>query len=219
MKRVALALLLTIMVTHAIDLQLNLKAGLNIATLYGVSMDSLIDNGYDRTPTPGLCGGIGLDIGLTNHLSIEPELLLTMKGTEFTKEKDGVTDQFDVEYIYLSMPILLKKNFKLSKIGLHILVGPAPSINLTSNYETSLEGTGDPSKEYDVTYDTKDITTDTDISLVAGFGLEIPLGPGNLTIDARNSIGFRDTRLYHDIWGSHSVFTLMAGYGFELGKK
>lgn len=219
MRQMLLVLLFTVMVSHAIDLQLNLKAGLNIATLYGVSIDSLEESGYERTPTPGLTGGIGLDIGITNRFSVEPELLLTMKGTEFTKEKDGVTNQFDVEYIYLTMPILLKKRFALSRMGLHLFVGPAPSINLTSNYEMSLEGTANPDDEYDVTIDTKDITADTDIGIVAGLGVEIPLGPGKLTIDARNIIGLKETRLYYDIWGSHSVFTLMAGYGFELRGK
>lgn len=218
MKRILSTILFTIFLVQARDIRLNLKTGLNIATLYGVSIDSLQDLGYKKTPTPGISGGVGLDITLTNRLSIEPELLLTMKGTEFTKNSNGVTDQFDVEYIYLSMPIIFKRRFEFDTFSLHLFIGPVPSLHLTSNFEMSLEGTADPDDEYDVSFDTKDITTNTDLGIVAGIGAEIPFGPGVIVVDARNTIGLRETRLYYDIWGSHSVFTLMAGYGFSLGK-
>ncbi len=102
------------------DLNVDIKGGLNLATMFSESVDSLIEDGFDKTPTPGFCGGVALEFQLSEKFSIQPELLLSMKGTEFTKKVGDIQEQMDAEYIYASLPVLVKLNRSIGRVELNI---------------------------------------------------------------------------------------------------
>lgn len=219
MKTTKIALLLLLLaysLTFSLELSLGVKGGLNIATMQGVSLDSMEDLEYKKTPTPAFTGGVALKFSIKETVAIQSEILVSMQGCEFTKEKDGIKDQMDVEYTFLAFPILFKKEFPLEKSRLNLIFGGAPSLNLSSNFEMSLEGTADPEDEYDLEFETKEMTAKTDMGIVVGIGSDIYLGKGDLTVELRHTVGVRDSRLYGSLIGTHNTSALMVGYQFNL---
>ncbi len=215
------ATLITLILTssiYSLELNLDVKGGLNLATMFGKTVDSLIDNGFDKTPTPAFCGGVGLELQFTERFSLQPELLLSMKGTEFTKKEGDVQEQMDAEYLYLSMPILCKGNFSIGKVGLNPFAGVVPAINIMSDFEMSLEDPNNPDNQYDITVDTKDNIRSTDIGLTAGLELEFPLKKGSILFDVRNTTSLLNTEFKPEVDAYHTVFSFMTGYRFSLRK-
>lgn len=221
MKYVIKAVLISLLAATAgfsLELNLDVKGGLNLATMFGETVDSLIDEGFDKTPTPAFTGGIGLELVFTDRFSLQPELLLSMKGTEFTRKESGVQEQMDAEYLYLSLPILCKMNFSAGKFGINPFAGVVPAVNVLSDFEKSREDTGNPAGEYDITVDTRDNVRSGDIAVSAGVELEIPLGRGALLFDLRNTTSLLNTEFKPDVDAYHTMFSLLTGYRFPLRK-
>ncbi len=209
---------LTATVINSAELNFDIKGGLNLATMFSESIYSLIDDGFDKTPTPAFCGGIGLELSLSERFSIQPELLLTMKGTEFTKKVGDIQEQMDAEYIYLCLPVLLKMNRPIGKLIVHPFIGVVPSLLIISDFEKSRSDLNNPSSDYDITVDTKDRIRSGDFGIAVGLETEIPLRVGSLLFDIRNTTSILDTEFNPTVNGYHTVFSFMAGYRFSFRK-
>jgi hypothetical protein len=114
-----------------------IQAGVVLANMNSVDYKS---GGYwgnwDVSPKFGFTGGVSLDIRLSKLLSLQPELLFTMKGcfregyTDLEDPSSGavvIQDAYNEESLnmsYLEMPLLLIFNIPVKKDHFNIGLGP-----------------------------------------------------------------------------------------------
>jgi len=117
------------------------KGGLNIATLTGDDID-------DADSKMGFAFGVFITYEINEMLSLQPEVLFTMKGAKFKDEYTEVED--DYEYYekyegswnldYLEIPVLVKINIPMEgNIKPNVFLGPALGFNLSATYEYDYE--------------------------------------------------------------------------------
>ncbi len=189
------------------------KAGLNIATLYGSDVE-------DAKMKIGAAFGGFVNYSINDNIAVQPELLFSMKGakSEFEEEILGVKFSMKetMKLSYLEIPILAKVSIPMEgKVKPVLLIGPSLGILLSAKDKIEMEAAGvSASAEVDI----KEIIKPIDFGLVFGGGVDVAeLGPGNLTVDARYTLGLTsidDSGL--DLSMKNGVISVMAGYSFPL---
>ncbi|MCP4684842.1 MAG: PorT family protein [bacterium] len=125
----------------------------------------------------GFAGGVFMraPIGKSGTMTMQPEVLYVMKGTQ--EEEQGVTVKLKFDYI--EIPILVK--FNLSTEGQfrpNLFVGPAVAFKMSS--KASAEG---------VSVDIDDVKA-LDFGLSFGGGFDLAMASGSaITFDARYTVG------------------------------
>ena len=156
----AFAVLLALPQTSAAGIKFGLKGGANIANVNGNWNDEL----GDWKSTVGFCGGIFLELNFGRVLTIQPEVLYTMKGAD--------TGDGKLKFDYLEIPILLKVRIPTGTIHPFIFAGPAFGFNL----KALIEG-----------YEISDMPP-ADYSAVLGGGLQLGR---SIHIDVRYTMGLQ----------------------------
>jgi len=156
----AFAVLLALPQTSAAGIKFGLKGGANIANVNGNWNDAL----GDWKSTVGFCGGIFLELNFGRVLTIQPEVLYTMKGAD--------TGDGKLKFDYLEIPILLKVRIPTGSIHPFIFAGPAFGFNL----KALIEG-----------YEISDMPP-ADYSAVLGGGLQLGR---SVHIDVRYTMGLQ----------------------------
>jgi hypothetical protein len=144
----------------AAGVKFGLKGGANIANVNGNFSDSL----SDWKSTVGFCGGIFLELNLGRILTIQPEVLYTMKGAD--------TGDGKLKFDYIEIPVLLKIRIPMGSVHPFIFAGPAFGWNL----KAAIAG-----------FKIEDMPT-SDYSAVFGAGLQLG---GSIHIDARYTMGLQ----------------------------
>ncbi|PIB34789.1 hypothetical protein BFP72_04900 [Reichenbachiella sp. 5M10] len=181
----------------AAQLELGVKAGLNFnsATVDAVSNGASYDDVADTRT--------GYHFGAYAHIKlgpigIQPEAYYSVQGADISV--DGAKGAINSNY--LQIPVLVRFNF-LKMFNIH--AGPQFGIVVSEDYE----GIAD---------DLKGQTTDTDFSIAAGVGVDLPF---NLNVTARYVKGFTD--VVEDSQASdiesmkNAMFQLSIGYAL-LGR-
>ncbi len=114
----ALAGTLVIPQTAAADVRFGIKGGVNVANVNGNVSDQL----SDWKSTVGLCAGIFLELNLARVLTIQPEVLYTVKGAEAGMGK--------LRFDYIEIPVLLKLRIPVGSFHPFVFAGPAFGYNL-----------------------------------------------------------------------------------------
>ena len=114
----AFAVLLALPQSSAAGIKFGLKGGANIANVNGNWNDAL----GDWKSTVGFCGGIFLELNFGRILTIQPEVLYTMKGAD--------TGEGKLKFDYLEIPVLLKLRIPTGSIHPFVFAGPAFGFNL-----------------------------------------------------------------------------------------
>jgi len=156
----AFAVLLALPQTSAAGIKFGLKGGANIANVNGNWNDAL----GDWKSTVGFCGGIFLELNFGRVLTIQPEVLYTMKGAD--------TGDGKLKFDYLEIPVLLKVRIPTGTIHPFIFAGPAFGFNL----KALIEG-----------YEISDMPP-ADYSAVLGGGLQLGR---SVHIDVRYTMGLQ----------------------------
>lgn len=144
----------------AAGVKFGLKGGANIANVNGNFSDALAD----WKSTVGFCGGIFLELNIGRVLTIQPEVLYTMKGAD--------TGEGKLKFDYIEIPVLLKIRIPMGSVHPFVFAGPAFGWNL----KAAVEG-----------YKIDDMPT-SDYSAVFGAGLQLG---GSVHIDARYTMGLQ----------------------------
>ena len=156
----AFAVLLALPQTSAAGIKFGLKGGANIANVNGNWNDEL----GDWKSTVGFCGGIFLELNFGRVLTIQPEVLYTMKGAD--------TGDGKLKFDYIEIPVLLKVRIPTGTIHPFIFAGPAFGFNL----KALIEG-----------YEISDMPA-ADYSAVLGGGLQLGR---SIHIDVRYTMGLQ----------------------------
>jgi hypothetical protein len=144
----------------AADVRFGIKAGANIANVNG-DFGAALENWQS---TLGFCGGIFLELNLGRVLTIQPEVLYTMKGAD--------TGTGKLTFDYLEIPILLKLRIPTGSLHPFVFAGPAFGFTLRALID-GVKISDMPSADY---------------SGVLGAGLQLGR---SIHIDARYTMGLQ----------------------------
>ncbi|MEN6561432.1 MAG: porin family protein [Acidobacteriota bacterium] len=144
----------------AAGVKFGLKGGANVANVNGNFSDALAD----WKSTVGFCGGIFLELNFGRVLTIQPEILYTMKGAD--------TGEGKLKFDYIEIPVLLKVRIPMGSVHPFVFAGPAFGWKL----KAAVEG-----------YKIDDMPK-SDYSAVFGAGLQLG---GSVHIDARYTMGLQ----------------------------
>ncbi len=156
----AFAAMLVLPQMAAAGVKFGIKGGANIANVNGNLTDAIAD----WKSTVGFCGGIFLELNLGRVLTIQPEVLYTMKGAD--------TGTGKLKFDYLEIPVLLKLRIPIGSLHPFVFAGPAFGFNLKAVLE-GIEVEDMPKADY---------------SAVLGGGLQLGR---SIHIDVRYTMGLQ----------------------------
>jgi hypothetical protein len=169
------------------------KAGLVAATVSTSGTGA-----FDTEADPTAAGGAFVGIRLNDRFFVQPELLISNR--RFTIQNEA---GINVRSRSIEVPILLNARLALSGRVRPVLFA-GPQFGRITKVTQTFAGR---------TTDISDQIKDGDGGVVFGGGVEIGLGRGALTVDARGSIGMRNVGT-----GSTEIksraFMLLGGYRF-----
>jgi hypothetical protein len=189
----------------AVDLDLGVKAGVNLATL----------NGQGESPgrRTGFIGGGHLTISLPNSMFyFQPELLYSMKG--FSESDGGSTATLALDYI--DIPLLVGLHFDTGgSLTPRVFLGPQASIKASCKLKGSQGGESASidcdSELIEGVFAAKSFLFD----MLFGAGLDLAMGKVDIVFDARYDLGLTDALDLGD--SKMSAWQFLAGVAFPLG--
>ncbi len=174
MKRSFLLLGLALGLTGAAQAQtarFGIKAGASLTNFTGKGSD-----GADYKF--GFNGGFLANFGLNDAVSIQPEVLYSMKGAKGSDSSTGTNITSTVNLNYIDVPVLVHVNAG----GLFFELGP--QVGFLASAKAKLEANGQSYSE-----DVKSQLKTVDFGYAAGLGYQLAAGPG---IGLRYNGGFVD---------------------------
>jgi hypothetical protein len=155
----------------AADVQFGIKAGGNMAKPTGADADDPLATLKSRV---GFTGGIFLAFNFGRVVTIQSEVLYTMKGATYVALDDSYTDKLSADYI--EIPLLLKLRIPTPVVQPFVFAGPSVGFKL----KEKLESDGVPLDET--------ILKNNDYGAIFGAGLNLGR---NFMIDVRYSLGLQ----------------------------
>lgn len=173
----AFAAVLVLPRTAAAGVKFGIKGGANIANVNGSFSDTI----SDWKTTVGFCAGIFLELNVGRILTIQPEVLYTMKGADAAIDDGTITGTGKLRLDYLEIPILLKVRIPTGSIHPFVFAGPAFGFNLKATFE-------------DLTGDKNDVegASKVDYSAVLGGGLQLGR---SIHADVRYTMGLQKLKI------------------------
>ncbi|MBA7607097.1 hypothetical protein ES703_14249 [subsurface metagenome] len=187
------------------------KGGMNMSDITGEDVELLEESlNLDLGIKMGMVGGIFLELGLTDMLGVQIEVLYSSKGSKGEFEFLGVEGDMAFNLSYIDIPILLKFKIPIEgPIEPELFIGPSLGYNLSSEIVVEAEG----EKE---TEDLGDETKSIDFGLEFGGGVGYNLGGGKIIIDARYVLGLTSISEYEDEEIKNTNISIRLGYAFPL---
>ena len=178
---------------------------------------------------PGLYIAVPFEISVTNGLFLQPELAYTRKGVRLNMQETGETGTFEMDartkFDYLSLDMLVKGKFGTDAPQFYVLAGPGLAYAAHGKVPaefTVTNGTSSTEKETEDIDFKEDEVSRFDFSVLFGGGLEMPLGPGRLVLDARYSLGLQNLNTDGDDTTNMGIFNrgmlFSAGFMIPLAK-
>ncbi|WP_207436269.1 porin family protein [Sabulibacter ruber] len=148
-------------------IKLGIKAGGNFSNFSGK------DVGDESEYVFGFHAGAFVDYGISDMVSIRPELLYTLKGAKGEIDEDDLNYTEKIRLHYLELPLLVRINTGAS--GLFFEAGPTVSYLLTAkdNVEGEIDG-----EDVDESTTVTDAFKKLDIGYAAGLGYQLGNGLG-----------------------------------------
>lgn len=175
MKKLTLLIAMCSFTFFAVNAQFGVKFGVNLASQ---TFDP--DGGIDLGAKTGFLLGAVYNMGLTDNLSIQPELLWMQKGG--TAEATGL-GKTETVMNYLEIPIMARYTFGGESLGVYINAGPSIGFGLSGKQEnggneTDVEFGGDDDQSKRI-----------DFAIGAGGGLTFGIAGLSAFLDLRYNLG------------------------------
>jgi hypothetical protein len=154
-------------------IQFGIKAGGNMAKPTGVDAQDPMATLKSKV---GFMGGIFLAFNFGRVVTIQSEVLYTMKGATYVALDDSYTDKLYADYI--EVPLLLKLKIPLPVVQPFVFAGPTVGFKLNEKLESN--GEEIPLEE--------SILKNNDYGAIFGAGLNLGR---NFMIDVRYSLGMQ----------------------------
>jgi len=188
---------------------IGLKGGVNFATLNGddAKMTMGGNNVVDASSKLTAAFGGFITYKFSERFAVQPEVLLSMKGTVF--DADEYVQTWSLWY--LEVPILFKSVFKMKRnIEGGVYAGPAVAYNLKATWTKEIND----NTEVDGEELQKINSLDFGACVGADFNMRA-LG-GKLYLDLRYTYGL--VNIQENVSVSNGVLSAMVGYAFPLNK-
>jgi hypothetical protein len=186
------------------QMQLGLKAGLNLANLSGD------DAGSPDSKTAFAFGGF-FTYQFSPMFAIQPEIYYSMKGATDKMTIEGTTIDLTYTFDYIEIPVLVKFIIPIqgSTVKPAIFAGPYLALNTTAKIKAEYQG---QSEEEDI-----DELKSSEFGLQFGGGVGFPVGSGELGFDIRYIMGLSNI---FDVEGDpdvkNTVINFNLFYAFSL---
>jgi len=187
------------------------EAQMRLGAKGGVAFSNAsLDPDEETESVSGFIGGAEVQIPLgMSGLVLQPELLYAAKGVEF-EEIDGITASINIDYV--EVPLLVRFNIPAQSVMPFVYAGGVVSFESSC----SIEGTDG---EVTVDSDCEDAeleTESTDFGVLFGGGLAFPVGPGDLFVEGRYTLGLADVIADEDLEAKNRSAAVMVGYSVSL---
>jgi hypothetical protein len=188
-----------------VNLDLGVKAGVNLATL----------NGEGESPgrRTGFIGGGHLTISLPNSMFyFQPELLYSMKG--FSESDEGITGTLALDYI--DVPVLVGIHFATGgSVTPRVFAGPQASFKTSCKLKGGQDGSNVSIPCDDELIGEFFGASSVLFDLLFGAGLDFDMGKLDIVFDARYDLGLTNVLDLGD--SKMSAWQFLAGVAFPLG--
>lgn len=202
MKKLVLSLALLAGVTVAAQAQtgvrFGLKAGVVAATAVGKDVPDEVENHF------GFQAGGFANIGVSDLISFQPELLYSQKGAQIKASDNGLTFEGKTTFHYIDVPLLLHVNAD----GLFFEAGPQLGFLAGQKTKQTVSG-GGMSRSMESTE--TDGLRKVDIGYIAGLGYQLESG---LSLGVRYNGGITNLDDEGDEKSRNSVFQFQVGLLF-----
>lgn len=181
-----------------------IKAGMDVSKFVGPNATT--PQGNRLNYKPGVSAGLFATYSFTNIFAVQPELLYSVKGARWNQMDD--TPNYVTRVDYFEIPILAKADIPThGSIQPNIYAGPDFAFRVRARQTV-------PGVFHDqnVNNDFKS----TDIGMALGAGTSYAISRGQLSLDARYTLGFTkidNTPAHLNVRNSDFVFLL--GYSFK----
>ncbi len=188
MKKLTMALVIGAFVgmlalpqTAAADVKFGIKGGANMANVNGALINEIkADPDATVKQKIGFCAGIFVELNFGRILTIQPEILYTLKGSQIDYTDGELTGTEKLQFDYIEIPLLLKLRLPTGSLHPFIFAGPAIGFNLSSKIKWIEDGeSGEETIE-----DFKKV----DYSAVFGGGLQLG---SSIHLDVRYTLGLQ----------------------------
>lgn len=201
-------------ISSSAQLTLGVKGGINYSKFNG-------DEFYrdENASKTGVTFGLIIEPKLAKHFSLKLEVNYDQKGTNVAESQwmayVGYTN-VSANFIYLSLPVMLKVNFGQKGI-FYFNTGMSYSFLLKANFQAKQ---GD---KFIVNSDIKSSYNSSDLSYVVGLGVKIPLTPKlGIIIDPRYVLGLSNIAKQDPYFKAqtlkNSTLSVAIGLVVQLGK-
>lgn len=187
--------------------QIGVRAGVNIA-----SQDYDPDIEGDQSSIIGLNLGVVYELGVSDLLTIQPELHFIQKGAKEEYEEQGATVESEFLLNYLELGIMARLDLLEFGDDAGLYVGITPTVGYAISGKYKFKGSfGGMSfdDEEDVDFDEDGINR-TDFGVGIGAGVNF----GNIFIDARYNLGLANVADDDDITVNNKGILVGVGYRF-----
>lgn len=189
---------------------LGVKLGLTSSTLAGDDVDNV-------DAKRGITGGLFAIVPLTPVISLQPQALVTAKGSQENVPDNGQSYTSKVKLTYFELPVLVVLHAPDSEAALRpmIFTGPSMAFNISSKADELIPGEG--LTEIDL----KEATRETDLSWIFGGGLAVPLGRNLLMFSVQYAVGMStiDDSVEDAFDVKNRVLSFELGFGFGIGEE
>lgn len=221
--------------------KIGIKGGVNLARYWNAEEEYGEDPYQDQKILPGVVAGVSSEMILGTMFSIQPEILYSMKGTQY----EGAPELGDLGYLenlraqgadadlsvlrthYLEIPLLLKLRIPAGAVTPIIYTGPG--VSLLAGVSGYMERDGNTQDYTDKEKENiKDAVNTFDFGVPMGLGLDIETGPLSIGLDLRYTLGLiriksltqeieemgfnKDDLIQH----KNSAFSFMAGISIPI---
>lgn len=184
-------------------IRLGVKGGVASSTVYGDAVDDEEVGSLTR-----FVGGAFVEFGIAPLLSIQPELLYSLKGGA----SEGVADAGELRLAYIEIPVLAKITLGGAPLRPSIFAGPAVAFNTSCEFEE----VASPAVECDAIPDEDAVEPKSaEFSAIFGLGFAQSLGPVAFVVDGRYNVGL-SSAFDGDDAIKNRAFTLLAGVSIPL---
>lgn len=173
-------------------MSVGLKGGLGIASMYDDDVLNYANfdtsNRLGKTALFGANVGAAFKLSFTENMAVTAEVNFAQKGVKFVPINGDDSTFGTIKLTYVDVPILFNYSRKIGRCSPYIEAGPIASVKISAKKGEEVKGAKLDDVNLDETNFTKVAPLDIGFALGAGMGFEV--GPGDIMVGLRTSIGF-----------------------------
>jgi hypothetical protein len=149
----------------------------------------------------GFAGGVSYRFVLSTSVSVQAELIYTRRGSIYILPYGTSEEKYSFEYV--DLPLTLQYAFPLTAMQPFLEGGIAYCDPLKANVTDGF-----------INYDMKDVLSKSDLSIILGLGIRLPISVVNVSVEARYFLGLTEIPRNYDSAVYNRTFEILTGVEF-----